>query len=574
MSYTALYRKWRPISFADVVGQDAIIKTLLNQISTGRIAHAYLFCGTRGTGKTTTAKIFSRAVNCESSDELIPCNKCTSCTSILEERNMDVFEMDAASNNGVDDIRELREHVKYPPSNGRYKVYIIDEVHMLSKGAFNALLKTLEEPPPHIIFILATTEPHKIPPTIHSRCQRFDFKRVSYDSVAALLKEICDKEGRVCEKEALRLIVQASEGAMRDALSILDRCLSFEERDLTHERVLEILGLSGDLFLKDLVEALLLRDTDGILKSISTAVTEGKDLNQLIREMVEFFRKLLLVNVSKSSEQLLDVSTEMHDALKHIAAQAGTAKLMNWLSQASRLESESKWTPHPRALLEMTLVRMLYDASSENDTTLLMRIEALEDKLRSIEMGKAFAGVKADRNERTDRIVNVERASLGESSIPAQKEQDKMQAASQQKPVVNEKPAVSVQKPLGVVEGDGNDMQMILRRWPEIMSALKKIRVSTYALMSEGELTDYKHPTLTVSFGEQFEFHRLAMEKEENRIQVEQAIEQVLGLNIRLACMAKPSAGGADEKDAELTDAVKAFFKGYEDKITINGKED
>lgn len=564
MSYTALYRKWRPISFSEIVGQEAIIQTLLNQIQSGRIAHAYLFSGTRGTGKTTTAKIFSRAVNCLNTEGEIPCNICSNCISILEESNMDVFEMDAASNNGVDDIRELREHVKYPPANGRYKVYIIDEVHMLSKGAFNALLKTLEEPPSHIIFILATTEPHKIPPTIHSRCQRFDFKRVSYDAVTEVLEEICIKEGRSCEPEALRLIVQCSEGAMRDALSILDRCLSFEEGALTHARVLDILGLSGDQFLVRLTGSLLDANPDALLQDIAYAVSEGKDLNQLIREMVEFFRKLLLVQVSKNPDQLLDVSKEAQGDLAKLATRAGTPRLMSWLAQFSKLEAEAKWTPHPRALIEMTLIRLLYAIEGESNDFLIQRVEALEKRLEGIEAGAVQAVVH-------NKPIPYQPEKL-EAKVPAS-----VSAAApiERNPVNMQPPSPETkQERIPVAQQGSAELQTFSQNWAAILSALKKIRISTYALMVEGELSSFKDPILTISFKEQFEFHRMAMDKEENRSHVEQAIEQQMGLKVRLNCVQNVSEVSAPVESSELVSDVKSFFKGHEDKITINSEEE
>lgn len=560
MSYTALYRKWRPIAFSEIVGQEAIIQTLLNQIQSGRIAHAYLFSGTRGTGKTTTAKIFSRAVNCLNTEGEIPCNICPNCVSILEESNMDVFEMDAASNNGVDDIRELREHVKYPPANGRYKVYIIDEVHMLSKGAFNALLKTLEEPPAHIIFILATTEPHKIPPTIHSRCQRFDFKRVSYDAVTEVLEEICIKEDRSCEPEALRLIVQCSEGAMRDALSILDRCLSFEEGALTHARVLDILGLSGDLFLVRLTGSLLDANPDALLQDIAYAVSEGKDLNQLIREMVEFFRKLLLIQVSKNPEQLLDVSMEAQGALTELASRAGTTRLMSWLAQFSKLEAEAKWTPHPRALIEMTLIRLLYDIETETNDLLAHRVEVLEKRLAEIEAGAVPAAVhKKSIQHQQDKSEAKGQTSASTERIPVSTQT--LSSANKQERT----PAV----PIGNV-----DLETFAQNWAAILSTLKKIRISTYALMVEGELANFNDPVLTISFKEQFEFHRMAMDKEENRSHVEQAIEQQMGIKVRVNCTQQVFETSVPIESSELVSDVQDFFKGYEDKITINSKED
>lgn len=564
MSYTALYRKWRPVSFEEIVGQEAIIQTLLNQIRTGRVAHAYLFCGTRGTGKTTTAKIFSRAVNCTGPADGIPCNACPSCLSILEESNMDVFEMDAASNNGVDDIRELREHVKYPPSNGRYKVYIIDEVHMLSKGAFNALLKTLEEPPAHIVFILATTEPHKIPATIHSRCQRFDFKRVSYESVSQVLAEICLKEGRSCEPEALQLIVQSSEGALRDALSILDRCLSFEEGELTHGRVLEILGLSGDRFLTDLTAALLDGSPDKVLQQVAFAVSEGKDLGQLIRELVEFMRKLLLIQVSSNPEQLLDVSRELQETLRVLADRAGTLRLMSWLTQVSKLDADARWTPHPRALLEMTLIRLLYDRGSASEDSVLLRLEALEKRLSGAPAPVVAPGAAPVPEPAPETQPKPPQAIPPDDPVrPAPSAPETPTPEAQQTPARNAGPG-----------SEGRTLSEFVQAWPAILSALKKIRISTYALMVEGELTDYKAPVLTVAFGEQFEFHRLAMEKEENRNQVEQAIEQQTGVKVRLSCVAKGTATAEPVRSTEWVAEVKAFFKGHEDKIAIDSKEE
>ena len=494
----------------------------------------------------------------------IPCNVCANCVSILEESNMDVFEMDAASNNGVDDIRELREHVKYPPTSGRYKVYIIDEVHMLSKGAFNALLKTLEEPPAHIIFILATTEPHKIPPTIHSRCQRFDFKRVSYEAVTNVLMDICEKENRPCEPEALRLIVQCSEGAMRDALSILDRCLSFEEGELTHERVLNILGLSGDQFLVQLTEALLEPNPDAVLQGISHAVAEGKDLNQLIREMVEFFRKLLLVQVSKNPEQLLDVSKESQGTLTELANKAGTTRLMSWLALFSKLDAEAKWTPHPRALLEMTLIRLLYDSDASPDDALMIRIEALEKRIDGVIAGGGT--VNPPQKQIQAHLVNRDSTDSGRPSTvdpaPARTDATKRPAA----PEIQERP----------VKGsmDAIDLQTIRQNWQVILSALKKIRISTYALMVEGEVEDFRAPVLTIAFKEQFEFHRMAMEKEENRSHVEQAIEQQMGVKLRLSCVQATGDAPVAQLSSELVTEVKDFFKGHEDKLTINSKED
>ena len=281
MSYMALYRKFRPGEFEDVKGQDAIVKTLKNQISAGRIGHAYLFCGTRGTGKTTVAKIFAKAVNCEHPTDGSPCGECAMCRAIAAGNSMNVIEIDAASNNGVDNIREIREEVAYRPTEGRYKVYIIDEVHMLSIGAFNALLKTLEEPPEYVIFILATTEANKIPVTILSRCQRYDFKRISIDTIAARLRELIDKEGWDVEEKAVRYIAKAADGSMRDGLSLLDQCAAFYigER-LTYDHVLEILGaVDTDVFSR-LLREILAMDVSQVIETVDCLVMDGRELTE------------------------------------------------------------------------------------------------------------------------------------------------------------------------------------------------------------------------------------------------------------------------------------------------------
>ncbi|MGN0293553.1 MAG: DNA polymerase III subunit gamma/tau, partial [Lachnospiraceae bacterium] len=291
MSYTALYRKWRPPVFDDVKGQDPIVSALRNQIHTGRIGHAYLFCGTRGTGKTSVAKIFARAVNCEAPVNGNPCNQCSSCRAVNQGNSVNVMEIDAASNNGVDNIREIRDEVRYAPTEGRYKVYIIDEVHMLSTGAFNALLKTLEEPPAHVIFILATTEVHKIPVTVLSRCQRYDFRRISVDVIASRLKQLTDGEGVEIEDRALKYIARKADGSMRDSISLLDQCIAFHYGELlTYDKVLDVLGAASyDLF-GNLLEAALDGRTADCIGLIDEIVMQGRELGQLVSDFIWYLR--------------------------------------------------------------------------------------------------------------------------------------------------------------------------------------------------------------------------------------------------------------------------------------------
>ncbi len=297
MAYQALYRKWRPLEFEDVKGQEHIVTTLKNQIRADRIGHAYLFCGTRGTGKTTVAKIFAKAVNCEHPVDGSPCGECPTCKAIAEGRSMNVIEIDAASNNGVDNIREIRDEVQYSPTEGRYKVYIIDEVHMLSIGAFNALLKTLEEPPAYVIFILATTEAHKIPVTILSRCQRYDFHRISIETIAGRLSQLMEAEHINVEEKAIRYVAKAADGSMRDALSLLDQCIAFYlGQDLKYENVLEVLGAVDTAVFAEMLSYILKADTYACMQLLEQIIMQGRDLGQFVSDFVLNLRNLLIVN--------------------------------------------------------------------------------------------------------------------------------------------------------------------------------------------------------------------------------------------------------------------------------------
>ncbi len=382
MSYMALYRKFRPNEFEDVKGQDAIVATLKNQIKAGRIGHAYLFCGTRGTGKTTVAKIFARAVNCERPADGSPCGECPMCKSIAAGTSMNVIEIDAASNNGVDNIREIREEVSYRPTEGKYKVYIIDEVHMLSIGAFNALLKTLEEPPEYVIFILATTEAHKIPVTILSRCQRYDFKRISIDTISARLKELIDKEQWDVEEKAVRYIARMADGSMRDALSLLDQCAAFYIGEtLTYDHVLEVLGAVDTEVFSRLLRELLAFDVQAVIQTVDELVMQGRELSQLASDFTWYLRNLLLVKSSDNMEDVLDVSTENLARLKEEAQMADSGTLMRYIRIFSDLTNQLKTATQKRVLLEITLIKLCRPQMETNQDTLLERIRAIEKRL-------------------------------------------------------------------------------------------------------------------------------------------------------------------------------------------------
>ena len=393
MSYTALYRKFRPAEFGDVKGQDHIITTLQNQIRANRIGHAYLFCGTRGTGKTTVAKIFARAVNCEHPVEGSPCGECEVCRSIMAGTSMNVIEIDAASNNGVDNIREIREEVTYRPTEGRYKVYIIDEVHMLSSGVFNALLKTLEEPPEYVIFILATTEVHKIPVTIMSRCQHYDFRRITIETISNRLMDLMAKEQVDVEEKAIRYIAKAADGSMRDALSLLDQCIAFYlGRKLTYDNVLEVLGaVDTDVFSR-LLRNIICRDVPKVLDTVEELVMQGRELTQLSADFTWYLRNLLLVKTSDMIEDVLDVSTENLMQLKEEARMIETDMLLRHIRIFSELSEQLKFATQKRVLLEVALIKLCTPAMETGTDSLLDRIRALEEKLETGLAGLAAQG--------------------------------------------------------------------------------------------------------------------------------------------------------------------------------------
>lgn len=391
MSYTAMYRRFRPTRFEEVKGQDAIVTTLKNQIRADRIGHAYLFCGTRGTGKTTIAKLFARSVNCEHPVDGSPCMACETCKAIAAGASMNVIEIDAASNNGVDNIREIVDEVSYSPAEGKYKVYIIDEVHMLSTGAFNALLKTLEEPPSYVIFILATTEVNKIPVTILSRCQRYDFKRLSVEQIEERMREALAEAGEELniEDRALRYIAKAADGAMRDAWSLLDQCLAFHfGQELTYDKVLDVLGAVDTAVFSRLMRCVLERDVPGCIGLLEEIVLQGRDLSQFVLDFIWYLRNLLLVKTSgDDSEEVIDISSENLARLKEEAQLAQMDAIMRYIRCFSELSGRIRYAGQKRVLIEMALIRLCRPEMEIKEDTLLDRIRRLEQTLEKIESG-------------------------------------------------------------------------------------------------------------------------------------------------------------------------------------------
>ena len=414
MSYTALYRKFRPKTFEDVKGQEAIVTTLKNQIEADRIGHAYLFCGTRGTGKTTAAKIFAKAVNCLNPVNGSPCGKCAMCKAIEEGSIMNVVEIDAASNNGVDNIREIREEVSYRPTEGRYKVYIIDEVHMLSPGAFNALLKTLEEPPEYVIFILATTELHKIPITILSRCQQYHFKRIGIDVISDRLKELMNIEGVDVEDKAIRYVAKAADGSMRDALSLIDQCIAFYlGKTLTYDNVLEVLGTVDTEVFSRLLRSMIDMDTSSVLEIVEELTMTGRELSQITADFIWYLRNLLLAKTSDNIEDVLDVSTENLRQLQEEAKLVNIDTLLRYIKNFSELSGNMKYATQKRVLLEVALIKACTPAMEKGDDSLSERLRAVERKLEETEnelaeLKEKGIAVKSTRHIYEDRSVNKE----------------------------------------------------------------------------------------------------------------------------------------------------------------------
>ncbi len=382
MSYTALYRKFRPENFKDVKGQEHIVTTLKNQIAAQRIGHAYLFCGTRGTGKTTIAKLFAKTVNCENPQDGNPCGECSSCKAIAAGASMNVMEIDAASNNGVENIREIISDVSYSPANGRYKVYIIDEVHMLSIGAFNALLKTLEEPPSYCIFILATTEVHKIPITILSRCQRYDFKRITIDTITDRLHELMETEKVEVEEKALRYVAKTADGSMRDALSLLDQCIAFHfGQKLTYDMVLDVLGAVDTIVFSRLLRQILDRNVLGCIDLLEEIVMQGRELTQFVSDFTWYLRNLLIVKTTDDVEDVLDVSTDNKQRLMEEAEITDAESIIRFIRIFSELSGNIRYAGQKRILIEIALIKLCKPQMEIQTDSLLDRIRALEERM-------------------------------------------------------------------------------------------------------------------------------------------------------------------------------------------------
>ncbi|ALC88487.1 DNA polymerase III subunit gamma/tau [Bacillus sp. FJAT-18017] len=557
MSYQALYRVWRPQQFIDVVGQEHITKTLQNALVQEKTTHAYLFSGPRGTGKTTAAKILAKAVNCERAPVTEPCNECSACLGITNGTIQDVIEIDAASNNGVDEIRDIRDKVKYAPSSVRYKVYIIDEVHMLSTGAFNALLKTLEEPPRHVMFILATTEPHKIPLTIVSRCQRFDFKRITAKAIVGRMQLIADETGTSYDPAALPIIARAAEGGMRDALSLLDQAISYSHERVTIEDALTVTGSVSQNFLYQMAEAIVEKDVVKGLDSLNELLYMGKDPSRFIEDFILFFRDMLLFKTAPTLEESLE-RVMMDDGFKELSEKFSASQIYDLIGLLNKTQQDMRWTSNPRIFLEVATVKLCQLDSSQGSTSsnqsagqdisaLLNKINKLEEEVRELRKN----GIATSTNE---------------SNTPVQKQAQRTSRRGFQAPAgkINEI----------LKDATKADLNLIKSQWAEMLQRLMK---SHSALLNEAEPVAASQTAFVIKF--KHEIHcQMAMENSKFTEAVTDGLRETTGktftfagvpeeqwVKIRESFLAGQHSGREEEVRKEedpLIDEAKKLFGG------------
>ncbi|USS00817.1 DNA polymerase III subunit gamma/tau [Clostridium septicum] len=506
MAYTALYREWRPKTFYDVVGQKHITTTLKNQILNDRIAHAYLFCGTRGTGKTSTAKVFAKALNCLNLKDGEPCNECEMCTKINNGLAIDVTELDAASNNGVDKIRDIIDDVKYPPQEAHFKVYIMDEVHMLSTGAVNAFLKTLEEPPNNVIFILATTDPQKLPITILSRCQRFDFKRINNSDIIARLRKIVTEQGVFADDKSLALIARVSDGAMRDSLSILDQAIAMGDGSVQYETLINMLGLVTNEYLFNLTNAITQRNVEKSVNIIDEVVYSGKDMYLFIKDLVAHYRNILMAKVTNNPEEVLDMSEENISLVKEQASRIRAEEAMRCIRILQEAEGNAKLSKQARLYLELAVIKMCkieYDTSNE---VILSRINKLEEGLKNGSLKVVSEMPKAKKNNNIDESKKISVQKINEKS-----------------------------KEIKGNENSNVKIQDIQRAWKDILERIKTRRAMiVYASLLTGKPVECKDGIVTVRYEEEYKFNKSRLEKPEYRAIISEILAEIFREDLKV----------------------------------------
>ena len=540
MAYTALYREWRPKTFEDVVGQEHITTTLKNQILNDRIAHAYLFCGTRGTGKTSTAKVFAKALNCLNLKDGEPCNECDMCKKINEGLAIDVTELDAASNNGVDKIRDIIDDSKYPPQEAKYKVYIMDEVHMLSTGAVNAFLKTLEEPPSNVIFILATTDPQKLPITILSRCQRFDFKRINNSEITGRLRTIVENKGVFADDKSLNLIARVSDGAMRDSLSILDQAIAMGDGNVDYEELVSMLGLVTNEYLFDLTSATIERNIEKAITIIDKIVFAGKDVFLFIKDLIAHYRNLLMIKVTNNPEEVLDMSLENIALVKEQGDRIRVEEIMRSIRILQEAETNAKMSKQARLYLELAIIKICkieYDTSNE---VILSRINKLEAALKSGKIQIESVNAVNLNNIRSKQVIDNSTSKGGNN--------------------INKKDSNNI-----LVEDEdlSNDVtiQLVKSAWKDILEEFKNRRAMIiYASITTGRPIDCKNGVITIQYNEQYSFNKDRLEKPENNKVVNEVFSEVLKNKVRVHFTVIDENKENSDPEKVLTDIIGTEF--------------
>lgn len=535
MSYMALYRKWRPDEFEEVKGQEHVVTTLKNQITHDRVGHAYLFCGTRGTGKTTVAKLFAKAVNCEHPlEDGSPCNECASCRAIQASSSLNVIEIDAASNNGVDNIRDIRDEVQYSPTEGKYKVYIIDEVHMLSIGAFNALLKTLEEPPSYVIFILATTESHKIPITILSRCQRYDFRRISLETIYERLAELLAREEIEAEEKAVRYIAKAADGSMRDALSLLDQCIAFYlGQKLTYDKVLEVLGAVDVEVFNRLITHIAANAAMEALQVIDEIVWQGRELSQFVTDFTWYMRNLLLIKVSNHVNDQLDISAENLESMKQTAEQVDLNALMRYIRVFSEMSNQIRYATQKRVTLELSVIKLTTPQMENNLDSVLDRLRILEQKVEEGMVslsGEQIAALAAGNGS--------ENAVAAETAAPIDREEilkKELEPATRQ---------------------DMKDIMESIKRIRQDAELSSKVGQGTMSLLEEASINiGHDNASIVLSFDGTVKGNMAFKQfsKEEHRQVLQELIGEMTGKSVNITCQSKESLAETDLSSINLS---------------------